>query len=196
MLYTVEGDEIDPRELEDGTWVTQKTSQDGLDPLDLQHKHRKAASKPAEARPEHASTQALHVQATRPPQLPPPDDSIRGVVYKAYTDETDQDFQAELMKKNPDIPIVNSRRLGSSRHLKYTPSGRDPRPVSNAGGLGTTQTYARCPALEHQNAEDAEENIHHRTGRKTDMYTTVCRLPRQTSHWQQELQATLHAGQT
>ncbi|KAH7965369.1 hypothetical protein HPB49_006577 [Dermacentor silvarum] len=173
--YTVEGEEIDPEELEDGTWGS-------LDPLDLQQKYSKAASKPAEARPEHASTSALHVQATRPPKLPrrrpmprlpgehynivirprhpinlaniglaaileaiqntakvdparaededqirihpikntitvTPDDSIRGVVYKAYTDETDHDFQAELMKKNPDIPIVNARRLGSSRHL-------------------------------------------------------------------------------
>ncbi|KAH7941537.1 hypothetical protein HPB49_014722 [Dermacentor silvarum] len=44
---------------------------------------------------------------------------------------------------------------------KYTHSGRNPRPVSTAGGLGTAQTYARCPALKHQYAEDAE-NIHQR----------------------------------
>ncbi|KAH7949427.1 hypothetical protein HPB49_009718 [Dermacentor silvarum] len=56
--------------------------------------------------------------------VPAPDDSIRGVVYEAYTDETDHDFQAELMKKNPDIPIVNARRLGSSRHLVITLAGK------------------------------------------------------------------------
>ncbi|KAH7958972.1 hypothetical protein HPB49_007047 [Dermacentor silvarum] len=70
MPYTVEGEEIDPEELEDGTWVTPKPTQGGLDPLDLQHKYRKDASKPAEDRPEHASTSALHVQATRLPKLP------------------------------------------------------------------------------------------------------------------------------
>ncbi|KAH7947003.1 hypothetical protein HPB52_007109 [Rhipicephalus sanguineus] len=221
MQYAVEGEELDPAELEDGTWVTPKTTQGGLDPLDLQHKYRTAASKPPEAMSEQASTPAPDVQAARPPQLPrrrpmprlpsehykivirprhpinlsniglatlleaiqnsakveparaeeedqirihpikntltvstpdriraeayrslevlrsqrynmnlpvatyvpAPDDSIRGVVYKAYTDETDHDLQAELMKKNPDIPIVNARRLGSSRHLVITFAG-------------------------------------------------------------------------
>ncbi|KAL3259411.1 hypothetical protein MRX96_002059 [Rhipicephalus microplus] len=47
--------------------------------------------------------------------VPVPDDSIRRVVYKVYTDETDHDLQAQLMKKNPDIPIINARRLGSSK---------------------------------------------------------------------------------
>ncbi|KAL3205584.1 hypothetical protein MRX96_040760 [Rhipicephalus microplus] len=55
--------------------------------------------------------------------VPAPDDSIRGVVYKAYTDETNRDLQAQLMKKNPDIPIVNARRLGSSKHLVITFAG-------------------------------------------------------------------------
>ncbi|KAH8029436.1 hypothetical protein HPB51_000430 [Rhipicephalus microplus] len=203
--YAVEGVELDPAELEDGTWVTPKTTQGGLDPLDLQHKYRTAVPKPSKAMPEHTSTPALIVQAERPPKLPRrrpmprlpsehyqivirprhplnlsntvlatpleaiqntakvdparaeedqirihpikntltvstpdrirakayrslevlrsqrynmnlpvatyvpvPDGSIRGVVYKAYTDETDHDLQAQLMKKNPDIPIVMS----------------------------------------------------------------------------------------
>ncbi|KAL3198799.1 hypothetical protein MRX96_044269 [Rhipicephalus microplus] len=55
--------------------------------------------------------------------VPAPDDSIRGVVYKAYTDETDHDLQAQLVKKNPDIPIVNARRVGSSNHLVITFAG-------------------------------------------------------------------------
>ncbi|KAL3204661.1 hypothetical protein MRX96_011648 [Rhipicephalus microplus] len=55
--------------------------------------------------------------------VPAPDDSIRGVVYEAYTDETDHDLQAQLMKKNPDIPIVNARGLGSSKQLVITFTG-------------------------------------------------------------------------
>ncbi|KAH7941749.1 hypothetical protein HPB49_016930 [Dermacentor silvarum] len=247
MPYTVEGEEIDPEELEDGTWVTPKPTQGSLDPLDLQHKYSKAASKPAEARPEHASTSALHVQATRPPKLPrrrpmprlpsehykivirprhpinlaniglaaileaiqstakvdparaeeedqirihpikntitvstpdrtraeayrslevlkslrynmnlpvatyvpAPDDSIRGVVYKAYTDETDHDFQAELMKKNPDIPIVNARRLGSSRHLVITLAGKK---------LPATIRFSRSRSRERSTAKPAMNN--------------------------------------
>ncbi|KAH8036491.1 hypothetical protein HPB51_000687 [Rhipicephalus microplus] len=216
--YAVEREELDPTELEDGTWVTPKTTQGGLDPLDLQHKYKTAAPKPSEAMPEHASTPALVVQAARPLQLPrrrpmprlpsehykivirprhpinlsniglatlleaiqntakvdpaqaeeedkigihpikntltvstphriraeayrslevlrsqrynmnlsvatyvpAADDSICGVVYKAYTDETDHDLQVQLMKKNTDILIVNARRLGSSKHLVIT----------------------------------------------------------------------------
>ncbi|KAL3214909.1 hypothetical protein MRX96_007000 [Rhipicephalus microplus] len=68
--YAVEGEQLDPAELEDGTWVTPKTRQGGLDPLDLQHKYRTAAPKPSKAMPEHASTPAFVVQAAHPPQLP------------------------------------------------------------------------------------------------------------------------------
>ncbi|KAH8036553.1 hypothetical protein HPB51_001372 [Rhipicephalus microplus] len=55
--------------------------------------------------------------------VPAPDDSIHRVVYKAYMDETDHDLQAQPMKKNPDIPVVNARRLGSSKHLVITFAG-------------------------------------------------------------------------
>ncbi|KAL1482617.1 hypothetical protein MTO96_033682 [Rhipicephalus appendiculatus] len=57
--------------------------------------------------------------------VPAPDDSVRGVVYKAYTDETDQAIQCELANKNPQLPIVNARRLGSSRHFVITFAGKD-----------------------------------------------------------------------
>ncbi|KAL1454722.1 hypothetical protein MTO96_027776 [Rhipicephalus appendiculatus] len=219
MEYAVEGEELDPADLEDGTWVTRKTTQGGLDPLDLQHKYGKATSHPSDTMP---VTRRSPVQATRPPQLPrrkpiprlpsehykivmrprhpinlsnvglatlleaiqttakvdparaeeedqvrihpikitltvstpdrsradaycslevlrsqrynmnlpvttyvpAPDDSIRGVVYKAYTDESDEYLQAELMKKNSDIPIVNARKTGliktPSNHLRRT----------------------------------------------------------------------------
>lgn len=81
------------------------------------------------------------------------------------------------MKKNPDIPIVNARRLGSSKHLVSTFTGHKfpatirfrlftlevqpfrerPETRFNCRKLGS-----RCPALEYQNAEDAVENIPHR----------------------------------
>ncbi|KAL1470438.1 hypothetical protein MTO96_040435 [Rhipicephalus appendiculatus] len=311
MEYAVEGEELDPADLEDGTWITPKTTQGGLDPLDLQHKYRKAASQPSDAMPEHASNQTLLVQATRPPQLPrrkpmprlprehykivirprhpinlsnvglatlleaiqttakvdparadeedqvrihpikntltvstpdrsradayrllevlrsqrynmttyvpAPDDSICGVVYKAYTDESDEYLQAELMKKNSDIPIVNARRLGSSRHLVITFAGHR---------LPATIRF-RCFSLEvHPFRERPEacfncRKLGHRTdvcplpgpgipkclrcggehlppplGEKADVHPTMCCLPRRTSHRQQELQATLHASLT
>ncbi|KAH7939321.1 hypothetical protein HPB52_010882 [Rhipicephalus sanguineus] len=263
MQYAVEGEELDPAELEDGTWVTPKTTQGGLDPLDLQHKYRTAASKPPEAMSEQASTPALDVQAARPPQLPrrrpmprlpsehykivirprhpinlsniglatlleaiqnsakvdparaeeedqirihpikntltvstpdriraeayrslevlrsqrynmslpvatyvpAPDDSIRGVVYKAYTDETDHDLQAELMKKNPDIPIVNARRLGSSRHLVITFAGHK---------LPSTIRF-RCFTLEVNPFRERPEACFN--CRKLGHRTDVCPLP-------------------
>ncbi|KAL1481023.1 hypothetical protein MTO96_050538 [Rhipicephalus appendiculatus] len=59
MDYAVEGEELDPADLEDGTWVTPKTTRGGLDPLDLQHKYRKAASQPSDTMPERASNQTL-----------------------------------------------------------------------------------------------------------------------------------------
>ncbi|KAH7946970.1 hypothetical protein HPB52_006450 [Rhipicephalus sanguineus] len=94
-----------------------------------------------------------------------PDDSIRGVVYKAYTDEIDHDLQAELMKKNPDIPIVNARRLGSSRHLVITFAGHK---------LPATIRF-RCFTLEvHPFRERPEACFNCRKlGHRTD----VCPLP-------------------
>ncbi|KAL3257441.1 hypothetical protein MRX96_017062 [Rhipicephalus microplus] len=111
--------------------------------------------------------------------VPALDDSIRGVVYKAYTDETDHDLQAQLVKKNPDIPIVNARRLGSSKHLVITFAGhklpvtirfrwftlevhsfRERREACfKCGKLGHRTDVCPLPALEYQNAEDAVENI-------------------------------------
>ncbi|KAL3203443.1 hypothetical protein MRX96_011980 [Rhipicephalus microplus] len=55
--------------------------------------------------------------------VPAPDESIHGVLCKAYTDETEHDLQAQLMKKNPDILIVNARTLGLSKHLVITFAG-------------------------------------------------------------------------
>ncbi|KAL3240176.1 hypothetical protein MRX96_021732 [Rhipicephalus microplus] len=176
MQYAEKGEELDPTELEDDTWITPKTTQIGLDSLDLQHKYRTAAPKPSKQClnmpvPQHSSckqrahrsfhagglcrgcqanitklylTQTPNQPVEHSPRyaavstpdriraeayrslevlrsqrynmnlpvatyLPAPDDSIRREVYKAYMDETDHDLQAQLKKKNPDIPIVNAR---------------------------------------------------------------------------------------
>ncbi|KAH6936413.1 hypothetical protein HPB50_016785 [Hyalomma asiaticum] len=57
--------------------------------------------------------------------VPAPDDSIRGLVYKAYTNETDHDINEEISRKNPQLPIVSARRLGNSRHFVITFAGKD-----------------------------------------------------------------------
>ncbi|KAH7977719.1 hypothetical protein HPB49_003239 [Dermacentor silvarum] len=57
--------------------------------------------------------------------VPAPDDSIRGVVYRAYTDETDETIQSELVSRNPQLPIVNARRLGNSKNFVITFAGKD-----------------------------------------------------------------------
>ncbi|KAL3196996.1 hypothetical protein MRX96_045032 [Rhipicephalus microplus] len=262
MQYAVEGEELDPAELEDGTWVTPKTTQGCLEHLDLQQKYRTAAPKHPKAMPEHASTPALVEQAARPPQLPrrrpmprlpsehykivirprhsinlsiirlatlmeaiqntakvdparaeeedqirshpikstltvstpdriraeaysslevlrsqrynlnlpaatyvpAPNDSIREV-YKAYMNKTDPDLQAQLMKKNFDIPIVNARRLGSLKHLVIT----------FAGHKLPTMIRFRCFTFEvHPFWERPEACFN---CRKLGHHTDVCRLP-------------------
>ncbi|KAL3228778.1 hypothetical protein MRX96_048562, partial [Rhipicephalus microplus] len=90
--------------------------------------------------------------------VPAPDDSIRGVVYKAYTDEADHDLQAQLMKKNPDISIVNARRLGSSKHLVITFAGHKPpatirfrRFTLEKSHSPSQETSASIPAIPNEN---------------------------------------------
>ncbi|KAH7951318.1 hypothetical protein HPB52_007882 [Rhipicephalus sanguineus] len=235
MECTVEGEDIDPAELNDGTWQHPKGSTNPLDPLDLQKRFGRkktdlseptaevgltGASAPAKRKvrpprlprrkpmprlPEEdykivlrpkcavdltniglaALLESIHstitidvMQAEQPDQVrvhpikntitigtpdraradayrtigqlrsekynidmpvsayvPAPDDSVRGVVYKAYTDETDQAIQSELAKKNPQLPIVNARRLGSSKHLVITFAEKDLPRLGEAGGM-------------------------------------------------------------
>ncbi|KAL3217800.1 hypothetical protein MRX96_050926 [Rhipicephalus microplus] len=94
-----------------------------------------------------------------------PDDSIREVVYKAYTGETDHDLQAQVMKKNPDIPMVNARRLGSSKHLFITFAGHK---------LPAT-IHFRCFTLEVHPFRDRPEACFN--CRKLGHHTDVCPLP-------------------
>lgn len=97
--------------------------------------------------------------------IPALDDSICGVVHKAYTDETDQDLQMELIKKNPDIAIVNAGRLRSSRHLVIIFAGQK---------LPATIRF-RCFTLDVQPFRERPEAGFNcrRLGHRTD----VCPLP-------------------
>lgn len=222
MSYTVEGEEIDPAELRDGTWQHPKCP---ADPLDLQKRFGRKKTDPTELTEELglAGASAASKNKSRPPQLPrrkpmprlpeedykivlrpkcavnltniglialleaiyatskinqaqaeqadqvrvhpikntitistpdrtradayrtleslrceehnidipvsayvpAPDDSIRGLVYRAYTNETDQAIHDEIANKNPQLPIVNARRLGNSKHFVITFAGRD-----------------------------------------------------------------------
>ncbi|KAH7942044.1 hypothetical protein HPB49_020003 [Dermacentor silvarum] len=210
MSYTVEGEEIDPADLRDGTWQHPKCP---ADPLDLQKRFGRKKTDPTELTEELGLTgaSAASKNKPRPPQLPrrkpmprlpeedykivlrpkcavnltniglialleaiyatskinqaqaeqadqvrvhqikntitistpdrtradayrtleslrceehnidipvsayvpAPDDSIRGLVYRAYTNETDQAIHDEIANKNPQLPIVNARRLGN-----------------------------------------------------------------------------------
>ncbi|KAH7989033.1 hypothetical protein HPB51_026513 [Rhipicephalus microplus] len=58
-----------------------------------------------------AATIELHVYA------PPPDDAIRGIMFHAYDDFSDEEILADLQASNPTIPIVSGRRLGQTRHV-------------------------------------------------------------------------------
>ncbi|KAH7964167.1 hypothetical protein HPB51_027595 [Rhipicephalus microplus] len=97
--------------------------------------------------------------------VPAPDDSIGGVAYKAYTNETDRDLQAQLMKKNPDILIVNARRLGSSKHLVITFAGHK---------LPATVRFRCCTLEVHPFRERPEACFN---CRKLGHHTDVCPLP-------------------
>ncbi|KAH7932395.1 hypothetical protein HPB52_024637 [Rhipicephalus sanguineus] len=53
----------------------------------------------------------LHVYA------PPPDDAVRGIMFHAYDDFSDNEILADLQASNPDMPIVSGRRMGQTRHI-------------------------------------------------------------------------------
>ncbi|KAH7948837.1 hypothetical protein HPB49_002701 [Dermacentor silvarum] len=95
--------------------------------------------------------------------VPAPDDSIRGVVYRAYIDETDKTIQSELVSRNPQLPIVNARRLGNSKNFVITFAGKD---LPTLISWGTAPTYAHNHDQKIPGAEDAERNTrHHRRGK-------------------------------
>lgn len=69
MSYTVEGEEIDPAELRDGTWQHPKCP---ADPLDLQKRFGRKKTDPTELTEELGLTgaSAASKNKSRPPQLP------------------------------------------------------------------------------------------------------------------------------
>lgn len=61
----------------------------------------------------------LHVYA------PPPDDAVRGIMFHAFDDFSDEEILADLQASNPDMPIVSGRRMGQTRHLVVTLTSKD-----------------------------------------------------------------------
>lgn len=57
--------------------------------------------------------------------VPPPDDSRRGIVFNAYSYETDAEIFDEFRKRNPNLNVVGGRRLGKSRHMIVTIAERE-----------------------------------------------------------------------
>ncbi|KAG0440988.1 hypothetical protein HPB47_016089 [Ixodes persulcatus] len=57
--------------------------------------------------------------------VPPPDDSRRGIVFNAYSYETDAEIFDEFRKRNPNLNVVGGRRLSKSRHIIVTIAERE-----------------------------------------------------------------------
>lgn len=51
---------------------------------------------------------------------PPPDDALRGILYHAYDDFTDQAILDDLQASNPTLSVVGGRRMGKSPHILVT----------------------------------------------------------------------------
>lgn len=57
---------------------------------------------------------AVHIYA------PPPDDALRGILYHAFDDFTDQAILEDLQASNPTLSVVNGRRMGKTPHILVT----------------------------------------------------------------------------
>ncbi|XP_065302332.2 uncharacterized protein [Dermacentor albipictus] len=71
----------------------------------------------------YAKVRAITIDTTEVPvaaYAPAPDNSVRGILYRAYSYESDAEIFAELRARNPDIPIVAARRMGQTRHFVVT----------------------------------------------------------------------------
>ncbi|KAH7985722.1 hypothetical protein HPB52_025439 [Rhipicephalus sanguineus] len=55
--------------------------------------------------------------------VPAPDNSVKGVIYKAHSYEDDQGIYEEVSGRNPDLPVVSARRLGQTNHCVITFAG-------------------------------------------------------------------------
>lgn len=77
---------------------------------------------------------------------PAPDDSVRGIIYRAYSHETDSEILAELQARNPDLPVVAARRMGRTRHFVVTiANAKLPRYVRYLGFTFEVYPYKRRP---------------------------------------------------
>ncbi|KAH7966788.1 hypothetical protein HPB49_019574 [Dermacentor silvarum] len=134
--------------------------------------------------------------------VPAPDDSIRGVVYRAYTDETDLTIQSELVRKNRQLPIVNAR-LGNSRNSVITFAGKDlPTLIKVAGGVlqlsqvgaprrrmpTTTTRRPQVPKMRRGTPATAGQG-------KADLHPVVRRLSGETPDGQPQLQMSVDPTQ-
>ncbi|KAH7975382.1 hypothetical protein HPB52_001335 [Rhipicephalus sanguineus] len=52
--------------------------------------------------------------------VPPPDDALRGILYHAFDDFTDQAILDDLQASNPTLTVVGGRRMGKSPHILVT----------------------------------------------------------------------------
>ncbi|KAM7310606.1 hypothetical protein ISCGN_007514 [Ixodes scapularis] len=78
--------------------------------------------------------------------VPPPDDSRRGIVFNAYSYETDADIFDEFRKRNPNLNVVGGRRLGKSRHMIVTIAERElPRWIRYLGGYAQVVQRGHAP---------------------------------------------------
>ncbi|KAH7967339.1 hypothetical protein HPB49_024119 [Dermacentor silvarum] len=134
--------------------------------------------------------------------VPAPDDSVRGVVYRAYTDETDLTIQSELVRKNRQLPIVNAR-LGNSRNSVITFAGKDlPTLIKVAGGVlqlsqvgaprrrmpTTTTRRPQVPKMRRGTPATAGQG-------KADLHPVVRRLSVETPDGQPQLQMSVDPTQ-
>ncbi|KAH8019226.1 hypothetical protein HPB51_018453 [Rhipicephalus microplus] len=51
---------------------------------------------------------------------PPPDDALRGILYHAFDDFTDQAILEDLQASNPTLSVVGGRRMGKAPHILVT----------------------------------------------------------------------------
>ncbi|KAH7982859.1 hypothetical protein HPB52_007702 [Rhipicephalus sanguineus] len=90
----------------------------------------------------------------------PHDDALKGILYHAFDDFTDQAILDDLQASNPTLTVVGGRRMGKSPHILVT--------------LMDTKLTLRLRLLPFRNKVEACFNC-----RSTGHWTNVCPKPRQ-----------------
>lgn len=65
---------------------------------------------------------------------PPPDDALRGILYHAYDDFTDEAILEDLQASNPTLSIVGGRRMGKTPHILVALTDQGLRPSAGVPG--------------------------------------------------------------